>query len=215
MNLRDVYPVKSIKGKFENDVLIEYYGMNDIDKIADLEPGCLFEIGVNAWMHYIESGAKVDSQNLAKYFGEQEPLIYRRVEQIMKRKALQDIVLIRANVDDENLDRKICGQLLLARTYPNNLHISDVEFSNPYEPVEESEQEYTYHEYRSLGLFSELLENILKLGKDNKMSKITLSAASRDQVPYFEKHGFSMEETDFAKQAFEVDSGIPMEQKCT
>jgi len=215
MNLGDVYPVESIKGKFDNDVVIECYGMNDIDKIAELEPGCLFEIGANAWMHYIESGAKVDPQKLAQYFGEQEPLIFRRVEKIMKRKALQDIVLIHANVDDENLDRRVCGQLLLARTYPNNLHISDVEFSNPYEPVEEAEQDYTYHEYRSLGLFSELLENILKLGKDNKISTITLSAASRDQVPYFEGYGFSMEKTDFAKQAFEADSGIPMEQKCT
>lgn len=215
MNLGDVYPVDSIKKKFENDVVIEYYGMNDIEEIAELEPGCLFEIGANAWMHYVESGAKVDPQKLYRYFGEQEPLIYRRVEKVMKRRVIQDIVLIHANVDDNSLDRKVCGQLLLARVYPNNLHISDVEFSNPYEPVEASAQNYSYHEYRSLGLFSELLSNILKIGKANKISKITLSAASTDQVSYFQKHGFSMEDTEFAKQAFEADSGIPMERKCT
>jgi len=215
MNLSDVYPVESIKSKFDKDVVIEYYDMNDIDKIAELEPGCLFEIGANAWMHYIESGAKVNPQKLSKYFDEHEPLIFRRVERVMKRKVLQAITLIHASVDDESLERKICGQLLFARTYPNNFHISDVEFSNPYEPVEQSKQSYSFHEFRSLGLFTELLSNIIKLGKGSNISKITLSAASRDQVSYFEKHGFSMEKTEFAKQAFKMDSGIPMELECT
>jgi len=215
VNLEEVYPVESLKEKFDEEVLIDYYGMGDIAEIAKLEPGCMFEIGANAWMHYIESGAKVNPQKLSRYFDERDPLIYRRVEKVMKRKALQDILLVHAHVDDSSLERDICGQLLLARTYPNNLHISDVEFSNPYEPVSSSEQSYQYHNYRSLGLFSELLENIMQLGKDNKISRITLSAASRDQVPYFEKHGFSMEDTEFASQAYEADSGIPMERKCT
>jgi hypothetical protein len=215
MNLRDVYPVENIKGKFKNDVVIEYYGFKDINKIAELEPDCLFEIGANAWMHYVESGAKVNPKKLSRYFDEHEVLIYRRVEKIIKRKVIQDIILIHASVDDDNLDRKICGQLLLARTYPNNIHISDVEFSNPYQPVEPSVQNYTFHEFRGLGLFSELLSNIFTLSKNLKVSKITLSAASRDQVPYFEKHGFTMEDTDFAKQGYEMDSGIPMELKCT
>lgn len=215
MNLGDVYPVDSLKRKFEKEVNIEYYGMDDIEEIVKLEPGCLFEIGANAWMHYVVSGAKVNPQKLSKYFDEQDPLIFRRVEKVMKRKTLQDIVLIHAHVDDNSLERDICGQLLLALTYPNNLHISDVEFSNPYEPVATADQSYVYHNYRSLGLFSELLSNIMRLCQENKISKVTLSAASRDQVPYFEKHGFSVEDTDFAIHALEANSGIPMERKCT
>jgi hypothetical protein len=215
MNLKDVYPVDSLERKFDKSVFIDYYGMDDIDEIAKLEPGCMLELGASAWMHYIESGAKVNPQKLSKYFDAQDPLIFRQVEKVMKRKVLQDIVLIHAHVDDNTLVRDICGQLLLSRTYPNNLHISDVEFSNPYEPVVESDQEYSFHNYRSLGLFSELLENIVDLGKSNNISKITLSAASNDQIPYFEKHGFKVEDTDFSKQAIELDSGIPMERKCT
>lgn len=214
MNLEEVYPVSSLESKFDKSISIDYYGMNDIDEIAELEPGCLFEIGASAWMHYIESGAKVNPHKLSRYFDEQDPFIFRRVEKVMKRRVVQDIVLVHAHVDDTDLERNICGQLLLARTYPNNLHISDVEFSNPYEPVAESDQEYSYHNYRSLGLFSELLENIVDLGKRNNIKKITLSAASNDQIPYFEKHGFKVEDTDFAKQAIKLNSGIPMERKC-
>lgn len=215
MNLEEVYPVHSLESKFDNPVFIDYYGMDDIDEIVELEPGCMFELGASAWMHYIESGAKVNPQKLSKYFDERNPLIFRRVEKVMKRKVVQDILLIHAHVDDESLERDICGKLLLSRVYPNNLHISDVEFSNPYEPVAESSQDYSYHNYRSLGLFSELLENIIDLGKINNIKKITLSAASNDQIFYFEKHGFKVEDTYFAKQAIELDSGIPMERKCT
>lgn len=215
MNLEEVYPVDILESKFDTSISINYYGMDDIDEIAELEPGCLFEIGASAWMHYIESGVKVNSQKLSKYFDNRDPLIFRRVEKVIKRKVIQDIVLVLAHVDDPALERDICGQLLLARTYPNNLHISDVEFSNPYEPVAKSDQKYSYHNYRSLGLFSELLENIVDLGKSNNIKKITLSAASNDQIPYFEKHGFTVEDTDFAKQAIQLNSGIPMERKCT
>lgn len=214
MNLEEVYPANSLESKFDKSISIDYYGMDDIDEIAKLHPGCLFEIGASAWMHYIESGAKVNSQKLSKYFDEQDPFIFRRVEKVMKRKVIQDIVLVHAHVDDTDLERDICGQLLLARTYPNNLHISDVEFSNPYEPVSKSDQEYSYHNYRSLGLFSELLDNIVNLGKRNNIKKITLSAASNDQIPYFEKHGFNVEGTNFARQAIKLNSGIPMERKC-
>jgi len=132
----------------------------------------------------------------------------------MKRKALQDIVLIHAHVADDDLEVDICGKLLLARTYPNNLHISDVEFINPYKKVPTAEQSYQFHKYRSLGLFSELLENIRLLGKESGIAKITLTAASSDQVPYFEKHGFSIEKTAFAEHATAAGRSIPMQKKC-
>lgn len=213
MPLDCVYPKEEIKKKFEKPVSIEIYGMNQIDAIAELEPGCLHEIGANAWMHYVESGAKVDPQKLSQYFDNSDPYLFRHVEKVIKRKVIQDIILVHAKVDDPELENNICGKLLLARTYLNNMHISDVEFSNPYEPVPESEQQYTYHEYRSLGLFSTLLDNLCRFSQENKISRITLSAASSDQVPYFETHGFKVEDTDFARQAQEYGMSIPMSRK--
>lgn len=215
MNLKEVYPLERITEKFDSPVSVEYYGIDDVNRIAELEPNCLFELGANAWMHYVESGAKVNPKKLAKFFDANDPLIFKRVEKEMKRKVVQDILLIHASVEDDALERKICGQLLLARVFPNNLHISDVEFSNPYKPVSSEEQKYHFHDYRSLGLFATLLANIVALGKANKISKVTLSAASIDQVPYFKKHGFKVEDTEFAKGAIANEMSIPMELKCT
>jgi len=64
MNLEDVYPVNNLRSKFDKEVTIEYYGLGDIGRIAELEPNCLHEIGANAWMHYVESGVKVNPQKL-------------------------------------------------------------------------------------------------------------------------------------------------------
>jgi hypothetical protein len=212
--MEEIYPVCELQQKFKTDVCFDYYFMKDIDAIAELEPHCLCEIGGNAWMHYIESGAKVDPRKLSDHFDKGNPFLFREVEKVLKRKVIQDIMLVHAKVQDPELDHKICGQLLLARVYPNNLHISDVEFSNPYKPVTEGDKKYHFHEYRSLGLFVILLKNIIAYGKLNRIAKITLSAASDHQIKYFKSHGFSIESNSFAKDAIEHGMSIPMERKC-
>ena len=214
MNFDQIYPVEELKSKFACPVNFKFYGIEKINEIANLEPECLFEIGANAWMHFIEAGGKINPQKLAEHFDSHNPFLFAVVEKTIKRKVLQNIVLIHAEVDDQNLERKFCGKLLLARTYPNNLHISDVEFSNPYKPVGISEKRYRYHEYRSLGLFSVLLKNITDLAEEWRISKITLSAASLDQVNYFKGHGFNIENTSFARGAVEANESIPMELIC-
>ncbi|ATC88635.1 hypothetical protein [Pseudoalteromonas arctica] len=212
--MEEIYPVEELQEKFEAEVSVEYYFMKDIDTIAKLEPSCLCEIGGNAWMHYVESGAKVNPRKLSEHFDNGNPFLFREVEKVMKKKVLQDIVLVHAKVQDPELENKICGQFLLARVYPNNLHISDVEFSNPYEPVPENEKKHHFHEYRSLGLFAKLLKNIIVYGKKNSIAKITLSAASDHQIKYFESHGFNIENNNFSKDALEHGMSIPMERKC-
>ncbi|WP_054114256.1 hypothetical protein [Marinagarivorans algicola] len=215
MTLEEIYPIKNLEAKFEKAIQFDTYYMDDIERISKLEPGCLFELGASAWMHHVESHPDVDPQQLATYFEKKDPYIFRKVEEISGHSIIQEIILIRAHVKDNKLNRDICGQLLISRVHPKNIHISDVEFSNPYIPIPQKEKKYLYHEYKSLGLFRELLGNIITYGKKYNIEKITLSAASRHQISYFEGHGFNVENTEFAKQAIKMDSGIPMERSCT
>ncbi|MBQ0713265.1 MAG: hypothetical protein KBT53_09915 [Porticoccus sp.] len=215
MNLQKIYPVEDVRSKFDCGVDIKFYGMANISDIAKQEPECLRQIGENAWIHYMVAVTKIKSKKLCSYFDEDDPFLYRQVEKLIKQKVIQDIVLVQASVADDTLERSVCGKLLLARTYPNNIHISGVEFSNPYEPVSEDERCYLFHRYRSLGLFSTLLDNVLMYCKENKISKITLSAASPDQVKYFESHGFSIEKTDFVNYQVACGLRMPMERDCT
>jgi hypothetical protein len=214
LSMKEIYPVDELREKFDQEISFKFYSLGDIELIAELEPGSLHEIGGNAWMHYVESGAKVDPRKLSDHFDSGNPFLYREVEKVMKKRVLQDILLVHALVEDEDLENKICGQLLLARVLPNNLHISDVEFSNPYAPVPDYERKHPFHEYRSLGLFSTLLDKIVTYGKSIKIANITLSAASRYQIQYFESHEFKVENNHFAEEALTYGMSIPMARKC-
>jgi hypothetical protein len=188
--------------------------MDNLSEIARQEPECLRDIGEQAWIHYMVEVTKIKFKKLCSYFDESDPFLFRQVETLIKQKVIQDIVLFRSRVVDHALTKSLCGKLLLARTYPNNIHIADVEFSNPYKPVRKNERRYSCHEFRSLGLFSTLFDNILRHRKKNKISKITLSVPSLDQTKYFEGHGFSIEKTEFSKHQIASGMSIPMERQC-
>lgn len=105
MNVEKVYPVEELKSKFTLPVKLNFYGMKEIETIAKIEPECLFEIGANAWVHFIESGAKVNPQKLSEHFGSHSPLLFFQVEKVIRRKALQNILLVHAEVVDPSLER--------------------------------------------------------------------------------------------------------------
>ena len=211
MHLKTTFPIAELTAIFEKHVNITIYDSSQIEEIANIDPLGLHEIGANVWMHYIESGAKVKPQKLASYFQQQDPYLYKAIEKIIKRKAIQEIVLVNAEIEDPSLTFRRCGKALLARTYPNNLHISYVEFNNPYKPIEATDKKFTHHKYKSLGLFSQLLQNLTMFAKANRIRKITLSASTNEQYQYFQQHGFTLEKNAFASAALERGTTIPME----
>lgn len=214
MNFHQVLQKEEIINKFDKEILFEQYDVSDIDVLKDISPNILFEIGAHAWMHYVVSGIDVNPLELSNNFEANNPLIYRKIENVMKEKIIQDLSFSYAKLNDESLEKNICCQLLLCRMHPNDLFIADVEFSNPYQPVPNSEQRYQFHEYRSLGLFKKHLENMKEYCNENQIERITLTTASNDQIPYFEEHGFLVEDNDFARQSREIGHSVPMYLKC-
>lgn len=214
MKLHDLLRTEGFQSKFDKEVYFEQYGAESIDMLVKKEPNMFYEIGGQAWMRFQASGTKVDPQKLHKDFYSGNPLVYRKVEKIIKRKIIQDISFSYAYVSDENLDNNVCCQLLLFRLWPNELFIADVAFSNPYKPVSGTDKKYSYHEFRGLGLFSSHLEKMVEYCQLNKISKITLTTATNGQIPYFESHGFKIENSDFSREAFKIGQGVPMYYKC-
>ena len=125
-------------------------------------------------------------------------------------RVLLDICYATADVQDDALEDRQCGELLLAVTWPNVLRISDVTFANPYKPISETERKYKFQNFKGLGLFSELLENCKKYCNEVGINEITLAAAYIDLVPFFENHGFSVEDTPAGRAFLEYKEGIPM-----
>lgn len=190
-------------------------GVESVLKIAEKDPNILFEVGAQAWMLFVESGAKVNLQKLASDFDLRNPLIYQKVEKVIKRKVIQDLSFTYALLDDSEVTSKGCIQLSLCRMYPNDLYIADVAFYNPYKPVAFKDKKYDLHHFRSLNLFGIHLDQIKHYCRLNKISRITLTKSSNEQIPYFESHGFKIENNTFAKTAFEHGCSVSMYLACT
>ncbi|MCG8051883.1 MAG: hypothetical protein JAZ15_11785 [Candidatus Thiodiazotropha endolucinida] len=210
MKLHDIISTEEISSKFDAGVKGVHLGLNQIEEIVTRSPNTLFEIGAQAWMLYVESGAKVDPYILSYDFDNSNPFLFEKVGKIIKRKIIQDISFSYVKVNDISLERNTCCLLHLCRMWPNDLFIADVEFSNPYQTVSTEEQKYQFHEYRSLGLFSNHFERMIQFARSNHIGRITLSTATNDQISYFEKYGFVIENNNFAKQAKELGLGVPM-----
>ncbi|MBE0419669.1 hypothetical protein ACTXIM_00635 [Pseudoalteromonas nigrifaciens] len=214
MKLHDILQKDEISKKFSSPVVFQQFGKNEIDKIAAKDPNILFEIGAQAWMLYMESGAKVDPQKLSNDFDSRSPLLYKKVEKTIKRKVIQDISFSYSIIKDDSINSAGCIQLSLCRMWPNDLYIADVVFYNPYEPVPEEKRKYEIHYFKSLNLFSVHLEKIKVYCKQNKIQRITLTTSSNEQIPYFEKVGFKVENNNFAKHALEMGRSVPMYLTC-
>ncbi|RHW75235.1 hypothetical protein [Colwellia sp. RSH04] len=214
MKLHDILLKEQISEKFKSPVTFQQYGVDYIDKIAEKDPHILFEIGAQAWMLHVESGAKVNPQKLSGDFDSSNPMLYKKVEKIIKRKVIQDISFSYAEINDDTIDSSGCIQLSLCRMWPNDLYIADVIFYNPYEPVAEDQKKYELHYFKSLNLFSNHLEVIKIYCKENRIPRITLTTSSNEQIPYFEKLGFKIENNNFAKTALEMGLSVPMYLTC-
>ncbi|PSV98735.1 hypothetical protein [Photobacterium iliopiscarium] len=208
MNLNDVLRKEEINNKFDQDVYFEQYGKESLNILIEKEPAMFFEIGGHAWMRFLSTGTKVNPQKLYLDFRNKNPLVYKKVEKIIKRNIIQDLSFSYGYVRDEDLIYNQCCQLLLFRIWPNELLIADVTFTNPYKPVETAK--YNFHQFKSLGLFASHLKKIKEYCKEQHIEKITLSTASNDQITYFEEHGFIVEDSEFARQALKNEQGVPM-----
>ena len=210
MNLLDILPEASIRQKFTNDIDIKVRDRKKIAEIANLKSSCMVEIGSGAWDRYVRKYPNVDKLALAQYFTEQSPKLYLGMERYTGLKVLKDILYVTVDIVDEKIENPQCAELLLALIWPNVLRISDVTFVDPYEPIPKSERRYHFQYYKGLGLFQELLRNCENYCRKKGILEITLSAAHEDLVPFFESHGFHVEDTPLGLASLESGVGIPM-----
>jgi hypothetical protein len=216
MDMSDILQKNEFLRIFEKPVNFKQFGIESIDQLIKDEPSMFFEIGGHVWMRYLESSKK--NSNTKKFeddFSSCNPLVFKKIEKLIKKKIIYDLCFSYAYVNDQELMTRQCCQLLLFRLWPNEIFIADVAFSDPYNPVPSNAQKYKYHEFRSLGLFSLHLDLINKYCKENKIDRISLSTASNDQIPYFEKYGFSLYDNAVARIGKSVGMGAPMWKKPT
>ena len=123
---------------------------------------------------------------------------------------IDELHYVHAELADESADYRTVAELLIAAAYPNVIHISDIEFSNPRAPIPEGEQQYTHQHFRGLGLLPLLVANAAQYGQQLGADSICITAAHIDLVPLFEGHGFRVDNTPAGQIGMQAGISIPM-----
>jgi len=101
---------------------------------------------------------------------------------------------------------------MVAHVYPSSLHLADILMQNPLQPIPEKEQSHFDQKYKGFGLLGTVMERFEHKGKELGCDVLTLTATRIDQVPLFEKYGFSVRDSDAGKLSLEYGVGLPMDK---
>lgn len=211
MKLNEIYPQKLVKERLPtSDVVFHKLGLSNIEDIVKKKESCMFELGGGIWDKYIQVTPSADPMLLAEHFQTANPYLFREASTVIGTDAIKDISYTYTEVKGTNSSYSKFSELLIAVLHPNILHIADVEFSNPAEPILEKDRKYTFQTFKGLGLFGQLISSCLDFCNQESLGRICLTAADIDLVPLFEKHGFTVDDTPTGRHGMAHGGSIPM-----
>lgn len=210
MSIRDVLPRDEIIQRIPEEIVFSEYSLEEVGDVVQLKSSSMFELGAAIWDRYMQCNPTANPQQFSEHFDNSEPLLYEAISEMLGHPTIDELYYVHAQLADESADYRTVAELLIATAYPNVIHISDVEFSNPREPIPEAEQQYTHQHFRGLGLLPSLVTNAAQFGQWRGADSICLTAAHIDLVPLFENYGFIVDNTLAGQFGLQAGSSIPM-----
>jgi len=207
--LHAIFPEQGIRAAIP-EAAFTSFGMKDLSSIVRLKSLALFELGLTTWHAAMMSRQfRVAPNALGDLVDRKEPNLLKYVSRALNRKVLFDISY-RFATDPSTEASPPKLQLLVAHTYPNRLHIADIQLLDPRKPKAGAgaDDDQSHESLRLLGV---TLENAKTVAREIGADQITLTAANRELVPVFARHGFTVERSLAAQQAVAMDAGVPMQ----
>ena len=214
MKLSEILPLDSIRARFPNqELVVRELFFADIAMIAHESPNCLHTIGMNVWNRIVVNWwDKVKPKALADHVDARDPMIYQKIEKLLKKKIVHDIYWADVSVADAKLADPQVARILVAHVYQNDIQLGDIVLQNPYMPLSASDNRRRFQDCKGLGLLGEVIDGMHRFGVENKCLEMTLTAASLDQVKLFSKHGFIVENSITGQNGLKIGLGVPMER---
>lgn len=206
MELRDVVPRKEVELRFQGDLVTEEYAFPELDKIIAVASEEVYGTAMNVWNRIVTRRLRaVDPQALADCVETCDPRTYREIERIIEASVITDCVYYDASAKGEAVAR-----VILFRVFPNSLHLADVVFQDPSAPLP-AEDRTALRTYRGLGLLPAVVERMKRFAAEQGVEFLTLTAASRELLPLFERQGFTVENNFMGQLGLKTGLCIPME----
>lgn len=219
--MKELLLTNEIKSKFDKEILTNIFHYEHSKKnfsvlgdIIKKEPMTIHGMGMNVWNRIVQLKLKpVEPMALTKEVNESDPNVYRKISKIIGEPIFNEVLYSEAEVNDPALDYKTVNEIMIGHVYPNDIHLADIEFSNPYFPIIKSKRKSENQYYKGLGLLGQQIEKLIEYSNKNNFSYLTLTASSINECELFKKYGFKVEDNIAAQIGLKVGYGIPMEFK--
>lgn len=213
MKLHDILLKDEISDKFKSPIIFKQLGKEDLSEIAKREPDILYEIGYQALTLYLDTDTSFELQKLNDDLAICNPLIYQKVEKMIKKEIIQDISFSYIEFEKAPSEPSGVVKFSLCRMWPNDLFIADMAYFNPNDPQDEDEQYNDYY-FKSPYLFEMHLERLKSYCKENKIDRITLTTYISDQIFDFEELGFKIKKDIYGEKTHEYSTNAIMYLEC-
>ena len=101
MQLEEVLPRQSLISALNWSLSFEDYGLSEIDRVVELKPDSMFEIGAAIWDRHVRLNQRaVNPRALADSFDSSNPVIFREIEDLIGASVISDLYYVHATVDD-------------------------------------------------------------------------------------------------------------------
>ncbi len=210
MTLAEVFPRDEVIERVGEELEFSEYSLEDLDELVACKSASLFELGAAIWDRYFRGHPYVNPQQFSDHFDNDDPMLFQAIADWLGETTVDELYYVHVELADTTVDYRTVAELLVAQAYPNVMHVSDVEFSNPRQPIPAYEQQYAHQHFRGLGLLPVLVANIVEFGQQHGRDEVCLTAAHIDLVPLFEQHGFTVDDTPAGHFGLQAGASIPM-----
>jgi hypothetical protein len=203
-----------VAAQFTKPVKVMQYGSGEYAEVVKLKPAAIGGLGLHSWNRIVQVEKRnVIPRAVAPHidnYGIGKPSIIPYIGSVIGGPLIKDISLTVATIDDPALmaslsdyefDEPTVAMLMLAQVHPNNIHIADIYYQNPYHPIPEGQRRYEWAAYRGLKLLGPTLARIEEYARSKGCDYLTLTAAADDLVTLFGSHGFTLETNEVGKMA--------------
>lgn len=208
MSLGSVVPWGRLREVVGGPLVREEYGLPEIASILKVKGEGVHGVGAYVWHRAVMAGAVSPPNKLAGQFERHDPRLYKSVSRELRQEAIKDVYLGKAWLEQKKKSALV-AEVFLATVWPGELHLADVNFQNPNEPLPYVDRK-PYQTHRGFGALGELIEGMRAYGKAEGLGGLSLMAATRSLVTVFERHGFKVEDSEVGRMALRMGVSVPM-----
>ena len=205
--MNTILPIEQIESLFDKPIRLEQMGMDRFEDIFARDRDGVLKMTFAIWSRHVRRNPSTNPDAVGDHVHKHGGTFLDGASAVIGEPIIKDIEFSRCKIDDPALDNQFVAYLLVARVFPNDLHIADLNLVNPYKLIPPKLRKHKLRKFKGLGLAGTVLARAEAFAVSKQCDYVTLTAAADDLVPLFGKFGFVLEDDEVASLAMEKKVG--------